>query len=37
MKQTKTNTVLRLLKYMLRHGWGLLLAVALTIGSNLFS
>ena len=37
MKQSKTNTVLRLLKYMSRHFWGLLLAVGLTIGSNMFA
>ena len=37
MKKSKTNTVLRLLKYMMRHGWGLLLAIGLTVGSNLFA
>ena len=36
-KTKKTNTVLRLLRYMAHHAWGLLLAVALTIGSNLFA
>jgi len=37
MKRNKTGTVLRLLKYMMGHAWGLLLAVALTIGSNLLA
>ena len=37
MKQTKSRTVLRLLKYMMDHIWGLLLAVCLTVGSNLFA
>ena len=36
-KSNKTGTVLRLLKYMMGHAWGLLLAVALTIGSNMFA
>ena len=36
-KRNKTGTVLRLLKYMMGHAWGLLLAVALTIGSNMFA
>ncbi len=33
----KQNTVFRLLRYMLRYKWGLLLAVALTVGSNLLA
>ena len=37
MKQSKSRTVLRLLKYMMNHFWGLLLAVGLTIGSNMFA
>ena len=37
MKRSKTGTVLRLLKYMMNHAWGLLLAVGLTIGSNLLA
>ena len=37
MKSRKTGTVLRLVKYMLRYKWGLLLAIGLTIGSNLFA
>ena len=37
MKKGKTGTVLRLLKYMSQHFWGLLLAVGLTMGSNLFA
>ena len=37
MKKSKTGTVLRLLKYMAHHFWGLLLAVGLTMGANLFS
>ena len=37
MKRSKAGTVLRLLKYMMNHAWGLLLAVGLTIGSNLLA
>ncbi len=33
--KNKQNTVLRLLRYMMGYKWGLLLAVGLTIGSNL--
>ncbi len=35
--KNKQNTVLRLLRYMMGYKWGLLLAVALTIGSNLLA
>ena len=37
MRSKKTGTVLRLLKYMMGYKWGLLLAVCLTVGSNLFA
>ena len=33
----KRGTLLRLCKYLMRYKWGLLLAVLLTVGSNLFS
>ncbi len=35
--KNKQNTVLRLLRYLMGYKWGLLLAVALTIGSNLLA
>ena len=33
----KRGTLLRLCKYLMRYKWGLLLAVLLTVGSNLFA